>query len=209
MFNINCICNTSKFRLYWKTQQNRGSKPIQPQILALNICTPSIKKETKGKCIFPFCIFVILRNTIQRRQHFLRKMQFFSSQFSRKCATEDVPGISKIFGELVTATPAPPAWVLHPGSQQHGKCGRLQRCKAPEREERHVGMPSWAKASIIASSARCAMLFRFAHRQFRQSCAPLQPASVDVAQANMFYQALLLHLCQHGRLASIDPSAGP
>ncbi|EIE56468.1 hypothetical protein ECAI27_13720 [Escherichia coli AI27] len=23
-FNINCICNTSKFRLYWKTQHKQG-----------------------------------------------------------------------------------------------------------------------------------------------------------------------------------------
>ncbi len=154
MVHINCIYNTSKFRLYWKTQHKRGSKPIQLQILGLNICTPCHKKETKGKCIFPFCIFVILANTVQRRQHFLRKMQFFSSHIPRKCATEDVPGISKIFGERCTATPAPPALVLRPGSLLHPKCGGLQRRKAPKRKERHVGNASRAKASIIASSAR-------------------------------------------------------
>lgn len=90
------------------------------------------------------------------------RCNFSAAIFSRKCATEDVPGISKIFGERcnshASATCIGVALRFAATSESVEDCSGV---KPPSGKNGTYAMPSRAKASIIASSARCAMLYSF------------------------------------------------
>lgn len=107
------------------------------------------------------------------------RCNFSAAIFSRKCATEDVPGISKIFGERcnshASATCIGVAPRLAATSESVDDCSGVKpRAGRTARRQCHRGPKH--QSLHHQHGARCCI--RFAHRQFRQSCAPLQPASV-------------------------------
>lgn len=99
---------------------------------------------------------------------------------------------------VVTATPAPPALVLHQARSNIGKRGGLQRRKAPERKEWHVGNAITSQSinhCVISTVGN--VVFVLHADDFGNLSRLCNLRRCDVTQANMFYQALLLHLRQH------------
>lgn len=133
------------------------------------------------------------RNTIQRRQHF-QKDEIFAVIFSRKCATEDVPGINKY---SVNCNSYASATIVRIKARQHRKRDDFWR-QSPRKEcngnaitSQHQSLRHQHGGYVVSCSAR---------RRFCNS--RLVTCAGDVSSANMFYQALLLHSASTVRLAS-------
>lgn len=110
---------------------------------------------------------------------FSERCNFSAAIFSRKCATEDVPGISKIFGERcnshASATCIGVAPKLAATSESVEDCSGVKP-RAERTARRQCRHEPKLQSLRHQHDEQCCI--RSAHRRFRQSCAPLQPASV-------------------------------
>ena len=62
--------------------------------------------------------------------------------FSRRCAVDDVPGMSRMFGDRRSSQARATAMGVAPSRVATSRSTRrLQRAEAPQREERHEGGP--------------------------------------------------------------------
>ncbi len=168
-----------------------------------------LKKKQKGNASFPFVYSLFSRNTIQRRQHFLRKLQFFSSHISVNAQPKTSLGSAKYSVNAVTATPAPPALVILRCPATSESVDDRSGCKPPAartaRRQCHRGPKH--QSLHHQHGARCCI--RFAHRQFRQSCASATCVGVTLLRPICFTRPCCCISASTVRLASIDPSAGP
>lgn len=62
-----------------------------------------------------------------------------AARFSRKCSSDDVPGISRMLGERCSNHASATCIEVAQRSGHVGERGRLQRRDTAQREERHIG----------------------------------------------------------------------
>lgn len=138
-----------------------------------------LKKKQKGNASFPLYIRYSREIPSNVDNTSSERCNFSAAIFSRKCATEDVPGISKIFGERcnshASATCMGVAPRLAATSDSVEDCSGVKprAGRTARRQCRHE--PKHQSLRHQHDEQCC---IRSAHRRFRQSCAPLQPASV-------------------------------
>lgn len=110
---------------------------------------------------------------------FSERCNFSAAIFSRKCATEDVPGINKIFGERcnshASATCIGVAPRLVATSESVEDCSGVKP-RAERMARRQCHHEPKHQSLRHQHGGQCCI--RSARRRFRQSFAPLQPASV-------------------------------